>query len=101
MREGWLSMVYDYVMLIAIVVGIFPLMFRTQYKFFWYCDIISGVCFIIDYLLRWVTCDLRDKKRRWYSFVLYPFKPIHTYVTPFKSNKGALRVWKHPLCFAA
>ena len=75
-RGNRYSRIYDYVMLIAIVVGIFPLMFRTQYKFFWYCDIISGVCFIIDYLLRWVTCDLRDRKRRWYSFILYPFKPM-------------------------
>lgn len=67
---------YDYVMLIAIIIGVFPLMFRTQYRIFWYFDVISGFCFLIDYILRWVTCDLRSKRKGWAAFVIYPFTPM-------------------------
>ena len=60
----------------AIAIGIFPLMFRTQYRLFWYFDIVSGLCFTIDYIFRWLTCDLRSKSRNWISFVIYPFTPM-------------------------
>lgn len=36
--ENALSRAYDWLMLIAIVVGILPLMFRKQYQIFWYFD---------------------------------------------------------------
>ena len=74
-RENRYSRLYDVVMLIAIIIGIFPLMFRTQYKLFWYFDLISGICFIIDYILRWITCDLRQNKGK-LSFFIYPFTPM-------------------------
>ncbi len=66
---------YDFVMLVAIVIGIFPLMFRTQTKLFWYFDLISGICFIVDYLLRWLTADFNSKKGKM-AFVIYPFTPM-------------------------
>lgn len=65
--------VYDLMMLIAIIVGILPLMFRTQIRLFWYFDLFSGVCFIMDYILRWVTADLHSKRKNWTAFVIYPF----------------------------
>ena len=75
-RENKYSHWYDCIMLIAIAIGIFPLMFRTQYRLFWYFDIISGLCFTIDYIFRWLTCDLRSKSKNWISFVIYPFTPM-------------------------
>lgn len=75
-NENRYSHIYDYVMLIAIIIGIFPLMFRTHYRLFWYFDIISGVCFALDYVLRWITCDFRSKYNKWVSFVVYPFTPM-------------------------
>ena len=75
-KENKLSHWYDCIMLVAIVIGIFPLMFRTQYRLFWYFDIVSGLCFTIDYIFRWLTCDLRSKSRNWISFVIYPFTPM-------------------------
>ena len=75
-KENKLSHWYDCIMLIAIAIGIFPLMFRTQYRLFWYFDIVSGLCFAIDYIFRWLTCDLRSKNRNWLSFVIYPFTPM-------------------------
>ena len=75
-QETRLSSVYDTIMLIAIVVGVIPLLFRAQNRLFWFFDIISGFCFIIDYLLRWFTCNIRSKSHRWLSFLIYPFTPM-------------------------
>ncbi|MEE3415034.1 MAG: ion transporter [Prevotella sp.] len=70
------SRTYDFIMLIAIAIGILPLMFRTQIKLFWYFDLISGICFIVDYILRWSTADYDSKKSNWLAFVIYPFTPM-------------------------
>ena len=75
-KESYASRVYDIVMLVAIVIGILPLMFRQQIKLFWYFDLISGVCFIVDYLLRWVTADMDSKRNKWTAFAIYPFTPM-------------------------
>lgn len=72
------SRIYDWVMLFAIVIGIFPLMFREHQTLFWYFDLISGVCFLLDYLLRWMTADLSSKhhRHRIVAFLTYPFRPM-------------------------
>ncbi len=70
------SRIYDVLMLIAIVIGILPLVFRTQYKIFWYFDLISGICFIVDYILRWITADHESKRSKLAAFVIYPFTPM-------------------------
>ena len=75
-NDNGVSRAYDWLMLGAIVIGIVPLLFRTQPKVFWYFDIISGFCFIIDYLLRWFTADLSSRKNRIGAFFLYPLTPM-------------------------
>ncbi len=71
------SRIYDIVMLVAIAMGIFPLMFRKHFEIFWYFNIVSGICFIVDYVLRWITADFElEQKGKWTSFVLYPFTPM-------------------------
>lgn len=75
-KEAYSSRIYDVVMLIAIVIGILPLMFRTQYKIFWYFDLISGICFIVDYILRWCTADYKLNRSKVAAFVVYPFTPM-------------------------
>jgi len=70
-----LSTVYDIIMLIAIVVSIVPLMFFEELKWFKYVEIVTVVIFVIDYLLRWITADLKMEKKGW-SFILYPFTPM-------------------------
>ena len=71
-----LSGVYDMMMLLAIIIGIFPLMFRTHIKLFWSFDLISGICFIVDYVLRWITADFTSKRSKGVAFLLYPFTPM-------------------------
>jgi voltage-gated potassium channel len=75
-KENYASRLYDFVMLIVIAIGIFPLMFRTHYKIFWYFDLISGICFIVDYILRWCTADYESKRSKIAAFVIYPFTPM-------------------------
>jgi len=75
-KDNYSSRLYDFVMLIAIAIGIFPLMFRTQYKIFWYFDLISGICFIVDYILRWCTADYKSNRGMIIAFVIYPFTPM-------------------------
>lgn len=75
-KAGVLSQVYDYLMFVAIVVGTVPLLFREYRLLFWYFDIFSGVVYIVDYVLRWITCDLRSDKPKWKAFLLYPFTPM-------------------------
>ena len=75
-KDSSASRIYDSIMLVAIIIGIFPLLFRTQYRLFWYFDLISCFCFVVDYVLRWVTSDLRSSKKRWTAFIVYPFTPM-------------------------
>lgn len=71
-----LSRAYDWLMLVTIVIGVLPLMFREQYRIFRYFDLISCYCFVADYLLRWITADLHSKKNKVMAFVVYPFTPM-------------------------
>ena len=75
-KPGVLSQVYDFLMLVAIALGTVSLLFREYRPLFWYFDIISSAMYIVDYLLRWMTCDLRSEKPRWKAFLLYPFTPM-------------------------
>lgn len=66
-----ISFVYDFVMLVAIVASIIPLMFATDYPVFKVIEIITVSLFILDYILRWITADYRLGKKGW-SFVIHP-----------------------------
>lgn len=75
-NDNNISRLYDWMMLAAIVLGILPLMFREQSKLFWYFDLISGLCFVVDYLLRWITADISSERNRVAAFLIYPFTPM-------------------------
>lgn len=74
-QDRAVSKVYDVFMVIVIIVSIFPLMCTHHHPWFRTIDIITTFIFIVDYLLRWATADLKLKKGVW-SFVLYPFHPM-------------------------
>lgn len=75
-KPGVLSQIYDFLMLMAIAIGTVPLLFRDYRPIFLYLDIISAVFYMTDYLLRWMTCDLRSEKPKWKAFLIYPFTPL-------------------------
>ena len=68
---------YDWAMLIFIVLSLIPLAFREQTTMFIWFDRVSVGFFIIDYLLRWMTADYKlSNRNKWQAFLLYPFTPL-------------------------
>lgn len=66
------SLAYDLLMNVAIIVSIIPLMYVEENSTFLLIEHVTVTLFIIDYLLRWLTADYRMGKKGM-SFVLYPF----------------------------
>lgn len=66
------SQLYDFFMILVIIVSIIPLCSHEENTVFLYIDRITVCIFIIDYILRLITADLR-MKRGLVSFALYPF----------------------------
>ncbi len=65
------SSVYDIFMIIIIVVSLLPLAFKEVPELFVWVEWITTSIFILDYILRWMTADLKLEKGK-KSFVLYP-----------------------------
>ena len=72
-----ISRIYDWLMLVIIVVSLIPLAFREQTATFIWFDRISVSIFILDYLLRWFTADHKmPNRKKWQAFLLYPITPF-------------------------
>lgn len=74
-EDDRLSNVYDVFMMVVILASLIPLAFKTEYPVFVVFERIAAVVFIIDYLLRLWTADLKLNKG-WLSFIIYPFTPM-------------------------
>jgi voltage-gated potassium channel len=70
-----LSSVYDFFMMVTIILSLLPLTTKSKSPVWSYIDIITVVIFIIDYGMRWVTADYKLQKNG-KSFFLYPFTPM-------------------------
>ena len=70
-----LSKFYDVFMMIVIVCSLVPIATKGVGLFSPIIDHVTAVIFIIDYLLRLVTADLKLKKGA-KSFCLYPITPM-------------------------
>ncbi len=69
------SSVYDFIMMSTIVISLIPLAFKTTNIIFQRIDYITVTIFIIDYLLRLFTADLKLNKDV-LSFFVYPVTPM-------------------------
>ena len=69
------SKVYDWMMLVLILVSILPLTFSHERAWFRPLEIVTTIIFIVDYACRWMTADFKLNKRGW-SFLIYPFTPM-------------------------
>lgn len=67
--------VYDYLMIIVIIISLIPLAFKESCKAFEVIDKVSVSVFIFDYLLRLITSDFKLKKGA-ASFFIYPITPL-------------------------
>ena len=70
-----ISIAYDILMFVAIIVSIISLMFVEDYPIFKWFEVVTVIIFIIDYILRWSTADFKLGKGVW-SFLLYPVTPM-------------------------
>ena len=71
-----LSTVYDFTMIIVIVISLIPLAFKTENATFNIMDKVCVSIFIIDYILRWATADYKFEKKGVISFLRYPSSPM-------------------------
>ena len=69
------SKIYDFFMMAVILISLFPLAFKTTNTLFVVIDCVTVSVFIVDYLLRLFTADLKLKKSV-ASFFLYPLTPM-------------------------
>ena len=70
-----LSHVYDMAMIVVIIASLIPLRFKETTPLFNALNHIATAIFIVDYLLRLATADLK-LRRGALSFALYPFTPM-------------------------
>ena len=64
---------YDIFILTTIWFSIIPLMFKTQNLFTNFITYITLFIFCLDYILRWMTEDIRRKNKGILPFIKYPF----------------------------
>lgn len=67
-----LSRAYDFFMMLTIIISIIPLWSHKETTAFNIIDKITVVIFIADYVLRFITADIK-LKRGAISFLVYPF----------------------------
>jgi voltage-gated potassium channel len=68
-----LSSAYDILMMVVITASIVPLAFKNENLLFLFIDKIAVSIFIIDYILRLATADLKFGNEKITSFFKYPF----------------------------
>ena len=68
-----LSAIYEYSMIIVIMVSLIPLAFKSRIPIFDLIDKVAVTIFIIDYALRWLTADYKFSDKSIRSFLKYPF----------------------------
>ena len=75
-EENKASDIYDGVMLFVIVTSLVPLAFKSTNTAFEVIDLVSTVIFMVDYILRFITADLKLKIKGPAAFFIYPFTPM-------------------------
>ena len=71
--KDMLSSIYDWGMIVVIVLSLIPLAFKEHTTLLVVIDKVTVVVFIIDYLLRWITADYKLNNSGFVSFAKYPF----------------------------
>ena len=64
---------YDRFMLVCIICSMIPLCFKETTPLFIWIDRITVAVFISDYLLRWITADMKCQGKKGIAFLKYPF----------------------------
>lgn len=67
---------YDFFMVCVILVCFIPMFFKEETPAFRTLDLICTIIFIIDYILRWMTADLKFCRKGVRPFLRYPFSAM-------------------------
>lgn len=70
------SKIYNVFMMVSIIFSLLPLTNNNDTNFLLKCDEITVTIFIIDYILRLFTADIKYDKKSIISFLRYPFSPM-------------------------
>lgn len=68
-----ISRAYDLIMFAVILISILPLTTRQPYPIFEYTKVIVVWIFVVDYILRWSTADIKYNDSSIKSYLRYPF----------------------------
>ncbi len=74
-KDNIISKIYDFFMMAVIIASIIPLLFKETNEFFNILEYVTVGIFLLDYLLRWGTADLKLNRSAW-SFMIYPITPM-------------------------
>ncbi len=69
--------IYDYFMIVVIIISLLPLTFRVDTEPNWviYIEHIAVIIFIVDYILRWIVADYEYPNLK-YPFLQYVYQPM-------------------------
>jgi voltage-gated potassium channel len=70
------SRIYDCFMMVMIFASLVPLAFKQEPEIFILIDRLAVAIFILDYLFRWFTADIKAGKKGLVPFLEYPFTPM-------------------------
>lgn len=68
--------IYDLFMIVAILLSLLPLAFKSTCTAFEIIDLVTVTVFILDYILRLITADYKLPDKKGFAFLLYPFTPM-------------------------
>lgn len=68
--------IYDIFMIVAILLSLLPLAFKSTCTAFEIIDLVTVTVFILDYILRLITADYKLPDKKGFAFLLYPFTPM-------------------------
>ncbi|MBE5907051.1 MAG: ion transporter [Lachnospiraceae bacterium] len=70
------SKAYDTMMLVAVIVGMIPLVFKGENRYTGYIDTLTGFLFLFDYMIRLYTSDYKMGIKSYKAYVAYVFTPM-------------------------
>ena len=74
-KGNTLSKIYDFFMMVTIILSLIPLAFKETTVLFYWFEYVTVAIFVVDYFLRLLTADLKIKKGK-RSFLIYPITPM-------------------------
>lgn len=75
-EDDVVSKAYDTMMSVAVVVGLIPLVFKGENQYTGPIDLVTGILFLVDYVLRFYTSDYKMGIKSYKAYIAYVFTPM-------------------------